>query len=191
MHLAPAEQDRLLLFTAAQLAREALRRGLRLSAPEAVALLADEVHWAARAGADLAGATAAGLAAVRDDQVLDGVADLLDEVRVEPLFDEGTRLVVLRWPLGRPAPGAVGGVRPGEQALPEPAYQRRELEVVNEGTHVVRVGSHTPFHLVNRRLAFDRAAATGWRLDLPAGDLVRFAPGERRDVTLAPLRHRG
>lgn len=181
MRLTPAEQDRLLLFGAAEFARAALARGLRLSAPEAIALLADEVHWAARSGADYEQARAVGMGSLQPDQVLDGVPAVVDEVRVEPLFDEGTRLVVLRWPLGRPA---VAHVVPGEQELPAPEREQRLLAVVNEGDHVVRVGSHYPFHLVNRRLVFDRAETVGWRLDLPAGATARFGPGEARTVAL-------
>ena len=184
MHLTPQEQDRLLVFAAAQFARAARDRGLLLSAPEAVALLADEVHWAARGGADLEGATRAGMTALTSEQVLPGVPAVVDEVRVEPLFDEGTKLVVLRWPLGRPE---AGPVRPGDGAAPQRERERRQLEVVNTGDHVVRIGSHTPFHLVNPRLSFDRDAAEGWRLALPAGGLARFGPGERAVVDLVRL----
>ena len=181
MRLTPTEQDRLLLFGAAQFARAALERGLLLSAPEVVALLADEVHWAVRSGADYAEAGRRGMTALRPDQVHAGVAEVVDEIRVEALFDEGTRLVVLRWPLGRPHGGAVDA---GPAELPFPERERREVTVVNEGTHVIRVGSHYPFHLVNRRLVFPRTEAVGWHLDLPAGGLERFGPGERRNVFL-------
>jgi urease subunit beta len=59
-----------------------------------------------------------------------------------------------------------------------------ELDVSNDSDHVVRVSSHFPFDRVNPRLSFDRAAAEGTRLDIPAGDTVRFAPGERKRVRL-------
>lgn len=181
MRLTSTEQDRLLLFGAAQFARGALERGLLLSAPEAVALLADEVHWAVRDGADHAEAGRRGMTALRPDQVHAGVAEVVDEIRVEALFDEGTRLVVLRWPLGRPDRRAVVA---GAAELPFPERERRQVSVVNEGTHVIRVGSHYPFHLVNRRLVFSRTDAVGWHLDLPAGGLERFGPGEHRVVSL-------
>jgi urease subunit gamma/beta len=100
MYLSPNEDDRLRVFTAAALAREVRARGLRLNAPEAIALACDEMHLAARAGADHATVVAAGIAAVRPDELLDGVAELIDEVRLEVLLDEGTRLVVLRRPWG-------------------------------------------------------------------------------------------
>ena len=58
----------------------------------------------------------------------------------------------------------------------------------NTSTHVVRVSSHYPFERVNQRLHFDRAAADGFRLDLPAGSSERWAPGETRTVGLVRFR---
>jgi urease beta subunit len=62
--------------------------------------------------------------------------------------------------------------------------ERRTLTVVSESRRVVRVSSHYPFEQVNLRLRFDRGAAVGFRLDVPAGDSVRWSPGETRAVTL-------
>jgi urease subunit gamma/beta len=98
MHLTPTEDERLRIFTAAELARRTLQKGLRLNAPEATALICDEMHMAARAGASFEDVAEAGRAAVRADQLLPGTAELLDEIRLEVLLDEGTRLVVLRAP---------------------------------------------------------------------------------------------
>lgn len=98
MHLSPTEEDRLRIFTAAELARRSLARGLKLNAPEATALICDEMHLAARAGASFERVLEAGRRAVREDQLMEGVADLLDEIRLEVLLDEGSRLVVLRRP---------------------------------------------------------------------------------------------
>jgi urease beta subunit len=61
------------------------------------------------------------------------------------------------------------------------------LRVENAGDRPIQVGSHTHFFEVNRALRFDRAAAYGRRLDLPAGTSLRFEPGEARDVPLVPL----
>src|SRR5713101_3906794 len=62
-----------------------------------------------------------------------------------------------------------------------------ELEVANTGDRAIQVGSHFHFFEVNRALRFDRAAALGMRLDIPAGTAVRFEPGDTRDVTLVAL----
>jgi urease subunit gamma/beta len=100
MYLTPTEEDRLRIFTAAELARRALSRGLALSAPEAVALVCDEMHLAARGGASFDEVLEAGRRAVRPDQLMPGVSELVDEIRLEILLDEGSRLVVLRRPWG-------------------------------------------------------------------------------------------
>jgi urease subunit beta len=60
------------------------------------------------------------------------------------------------------------------------------LEVANAGDRPVQVGSHYHFHETNPALRFDRAAARGMRLDIPAGTAVRFEPGQRREVRLVP-----
>lgn len=61
------------------------------------------------------------------------------------------------------------------------------LEVANTGDRPVQVGSHYHFAETNAALAFDRAAARGMRLDIPAGTAVRFEPGQRRAVRLVPI----
>lgn len=61
------------------------------------------------------------------------------------------------------------------------------IEVANTGDRPVQVGSHYHFFETNPALAFDREAARGWRLDIPAGTAVRFEPGQKREVTLVPL----
>jgi urease subunit gamma/beta len=186
MRLTAWEEERLLVFTAAELARRHLERGLLLNAPEAIALICDAMLEAARAGDSYAAVEAAGRSAVRPDQVLPGVAALVSEVRLEVLMDDGTRLVVLRAPLGpagADAPGAVVQAPRPEAAAPDPR-EHLTLEVRNSSARVVRVSSHHPFHRVNPRLLFDRAAAAGFRLDLPAGSSERWTPGETRTVTL-------
>jgi urease subunit gamma/beta len=100
MALTPTEEERLRIFTAAELARRTLERGHPLNAPEATALICDEMHMAARAGASFDEVAEAGRRAVRTDQLLSGVAELIGEIRLEVLLGEGTRLVVLRGPWG-------------------------------------------------------------------------------------------
>jgi urease subunit gamma/beta len=102
MYLTPTEEDRLAVFTAAQLARRSLADGARLNAPEATALICDEMHRAARRGASTDGVLAAGRSAARAEDVMDGVASLVPEIRLEVLMDDGTRLVVLREPWSGP-----------------------------------------------------------------------------------------
>ncbi|HWL61457.1 MAG TPA: urease subunit beta [Steroidobacteraceae bacterium] len=75
---------------------------------------------------------------------------------------------------------------PGEIQL-NPGRERRALSVANTGDRPVQVGSHYHFHETNNALQFDRAAAYGFRLDIPAGTAVRFEPGQSRQVTLVKL----
>lgn len=188
MRLMAWEEERLLIFTAAELARRHRDRGLLLNAPEVVALICDAMFEAARAGGTYEDVERAGREAVTAAEALPGVAALVDEVRLEVLMDDGTRLVVLLEPLG-PAGGDAPGAIEQARAVDRPDDRPRiELEVRSTSTRVVRVSSHYPFERVNRRLEFDRAAAAGFRLDLPAGSSERWAPGETRTVTLVRIR---
>ena len=98
MYLTPTEEDRLRVFAAAELARRTLGRGLQLNVPEATALICDEMHMAARGGASFEDVIEVGRRAVGADQLIPGAAELIEEIRVEVLLDEGSRLVVLRRP---------------------------------------------------------------------------------------------
>lgn len=194
MRLTSWEEQRLLLFSAAELARRRRDRGLRLNAPEAIAIICDAMLEAARDGGTLTDVEAAGRGAVGSTEVLDGVRELVDEVRLEVLLDDGTRLVVLTDPISADGsrvtdgPGAVIAGGAGGEATTNPAGERRALVVRNTSRRVVRVSSHIAFDRVNPRLAFDREAARGFRLDLPAGVSERWTPGEEKSVDLVRLR---
>jgi urease subunit gamma/beta len=189
VRLTPAERDRLLIFTTAELARARRARGLRLNVPEATALIADSVCEAARDGKRLAEAAAAGAAVLGPDDVLPGVTDVVTEVKVEAVFDDGTRMVVVRDPFGPVSPRAdgVGSIEPAASE-PSPVAGTVELTVVNGGDVPISITSHFHFFEVNRRLRFDRAAAYGMRLAIPAGAATRFEPGAAVAVTLCPIR---
>jgi urease subunit gamma/beta len=191
MNLQPSEEARLLVFQAAELARRHRERGLKLSGPEATAIAADEMHLAARAGGSFDDVVAAGKTSVAPEDLLDGVAELISEIRVEVLMEDGTRLVVLRG-LGADGQQEQNSIELAEGGITINAgMESLELDVSNDSDHVVRVSSHFPFDRVNPRLSFDRAAAEGTRLDIPAGDTVRFAPGERKRVRLVRVRTSG
>ena len=188
MQLTPAEQDRLLIFTAAQLARSRRDRGLRLNVPETVAIVADTVCEAARDGARHADALAAGRQVLGPDDVLPGVADIVREVKVEAVFDDGTRLVVVPDPVGG---GHQGDAAPGAH-LPGVAEEVALADLVtvwvtNTADVPVSVSSHFHFFEVNPRLAFDRGSAYGRHLLITAGTVTRFDPDSPTQVTLAPF----
>lgn len=190
MRLTPTERDRLLIFTAAELARARRARGLRLNVPEATALIADTACEAARDGKRLAEAIDAARSVLTADDVLPGVPDIVSTLQVEAVFEDGTRLCVIDDPfrqtggLGPDAPGAaIPG--PGDGYRPAPATVH--LPVRNTAPVPVTVTSHFHFFEANPRLAFDRAAAYGTRLAIPAGSTLRFDPGATLTVELTPI----
>lgn len=189
MRLTPTDRDRLLIFTAAELARARRARGLRLNVPEATALIADTVCEAARDGKRLLEAAAAGATVLGVDDVLPGVVDIVTEVKVEAVFDDGTRMVVVRNPFGETSglgDDAPGAVMPAERSDPAPA-DLVWIPVVNTGEVPVSITSHFHFFEVNPRLDFERAAAYGRRLAIPAGSSLRFDPQVVVDAPLVPI----
>jgi urease subunit gamma/beta len=189
MRLTPTERDRLLIFTTAELARARRARGLRLNVPEATAIIADAVCEAARDGKRLMEAAAIGAGLLGVDDVLPGVVDIVREVKVEAVFDDGTRLVVVRNPFGDDA--GEGADAPGSvvTAAHEPAVRHDliTLAVHNTADVPITITSHFHFFEVNSRLSFDRAAAYGMHLGIPAGASIRWAPDESHDVPLVPI----
>jgi len=190
MNLTPTEAERLTIFTAAEFARRNRNRGIRLSHPEAVALIADEMLFAARAGmaydeiVDMAGNL------LTTDDVLPGVMEMVTLICVEGSFEEGTKLIVVFDPVGPGKQPQEPHAVPGEIITPDKDIELnagREcvaLEVINTGDRDIQVRSHAHFFEVNRALSFDRAKAFGMRLDTPSGTGVRFEPGVQKTVEL-------
>ncbi|MEV5641934.1 urease subunit gamma [Streptomyces flaveolus] len=190
MHLTPREQERLQLFTVAELARRRRARGRRLNAPEAIALICDEILEAAWDGLSLDEVTDAAGRVLTADDVMDGVADMVTTVQVEALFPSGTSLVAVDRPIGPGGTEPPGAVRTADAPVEiNVGRPRTTLTVRNTGDQVVYVSSHYPLHEVNRALELDREAARGLRLDIAAGTALAFAPGEEREVVLVPARH--
>ena len=99
MELTPREKDKLLLYTAGLVAERRLARGLRLNYPEAVALISSEIMEGARDGRSVAELMQVGRTVLTRDQVMDGVAEMVDEVQVEATFPDGTKLVTVHEPI--------------------------------------------------------------------------------------------
>ena len=100
MALTPKETDRLLVFTAAELARKRRARGLRLNHPEAVALITDEIFEEARAGLALDEVVAHARRVLTADDVMEGVPQMIPALSVDAVFPDGARLVTVRNPIG-------------------------------------------------------------------------------------------
>jgi urease subunit gamma/beta len=189
MRLTPHEQDRLLVHVAADVARARRARGLELNHPEAVAILTSWVLEGARDGRTVAELMQAGRHVLAPADVMDGVPEMIADVQVEATFPDGTKLVTLHEPI----PGGASTVIPGEivgDGGPVEINAGRpvtRLLVENAGDRPIQVGSHYHFAEANPALSFDRDAARGLRLDVPAGTSVRFEPGIAIEVALVPF----
>jgi urease subunit gamma len=99
MHLMPREVDKLLVFSAGEVARRRRARGLRLNHPEAVAFIAAEILELIRDGHSVAEVMTLGAAVLRADEVMEGVAEMIGEIQVEGTFPDGTKLVTVHHPI--------------------------------------------------------------------------------------------
>jgi len=99
MQLTPREKDKLLLATAAMVARRRLERGVKLNYPEAVALISDFVLEGARDGRSVADLMEAGAHVITREQVMAGVPEMIHDVQVEATFPDGTKLVSVHDPI--------------------------------------------------------------------------------------------
>jgi urease subunit gamma/beta len=179
MHLSPHEVDRLLVAAAADLARRRLERGARLGATEAAALVIDEVHEMAWDGVELQEVIDRAKRLLSPDQLLPGVPSMVDHLQIDALFPAGTFLVDVVEPFGA-APGAITGDGPPREL--NVGRRHSKLTAVNQAPYPIRVTSHVDVSKVNRMLRIQDGPARGWRLDIPAGSSVAWAPGETRTV---------
>lgn len=99
MHLTPREIDKLLIATAAELARKRLARGLRLNHPEAVALISAELLEGIRDGRSVSGLMEFGGTILTRSQVMEGVPEMIEELQIEGTFPDGTKLVTIHHPI--------------------------------------------------------------------------------------------
>src|SRR5512134_4153537 len=99
MHLTPREKDKLLIATAAMVARRRLERGVKLNHPEAVALISDFILEGARDGKSVAQLMKDGAQVLTRNQVMDGIAEMIHDIQVEATFPDGTKLVTVHNPI--------------------------------------------------------------------------------------------
>jgi len=99
VHLTPREQEKLLIFVAAEVARKRRARGLKLNYPEAVAIISAEVLEAARDGQSVSDIMTLGATILTRNDVMEGVAEMIHEVQVEATFPDGTKLVTVHDPV--------------------------------------------------------------------------------------------
>ncbi|MEO8628975.1 MAG: urease subunit beta [Betaproteobacteria bacterium] len=193
MNLTPTELERLTVFSAAELARRHRSLGIKLSHPEAVALLTDEVMTAARRGLTHTQVVEHGRSLLSADDLEPGVASMIHVLAIEGCFAEGTKLVALFDPIApgtatvqsEPTPGEI--IPGGGEIEINAGRPRASVTVVNTGDRSIQVRSHAHFFEVNRALEFEREKAFGMRLDKASGTGVRFEPGVATTVELVQI----
>ncbi len=99
MHLTPREREKLLIVTAADLARRRQARGLKLNYPESVAIITYEIMEGARDGKSVAELMSFGTTILKLGDVMEGVSEMIHEVQVEATFPDGTKLVTVHNPI--------------------------------------------------------------------------------------------
>ena len=99
MHLTPREQEKLLIFTAAEVARRRRGRGLKLNHPEALALITAEILEGIRDGRTVSQLMEAGRSVLGRGDVMEGVPEMIDDVQIEGTFPDGTKLVTIHSPI--------------------------------------------------------------------------------------------
>lgn len=99
MNLTPREQEKLMIYIAAQLAKDRRARGLKLNYPEAVAIITAEILEGIREGKSVAELMQYGTTLLNHGDVMDGVPEMLHEVQVEGTFPDGTKLVTVHNPI--------------------------------------------------------------------------------------------
>lgn len=99
MLLTPREQEKLLIFVAAELARKRQARGLKLNYPEAIAIITAEIMEAARDGKSVAEIMTYGTTILTREDVMEGIPEMIPEVQVEATFPDGTKLVTIHDPI--------------------------------------------------------------------------------------------
>ena len=99
MHLTPREIEKLLIFTAADVARRRRQRGLKLNYPEAVALITAEILEGVRDGRSVAELMMYGSTILTREDVMEGISEMIDEIQVEGTFPDGTKLITVHDPI--------------------------------------------------------------------------------------------
>jgi len=213
MRLAPREIEKLMLHNAGFLAQKRYARGVVLNYVETVALISTQLLEFIRDGKTVAQLMEQGKRILGLDDVMPGVSEMLHEVQVEGTFPDGTKLVTIHYPIsnqkGDSALALYGSFltkldttckvdnssnpHPGEVICQQGDIVLNNnkktvtVNVLNHGDRPVQVGSHYCFFEVNGALQFDRRAAFGMRLNIPAGTAVRFEPGETKEVLLVEI----
>jgi len=197
MDLTPREKDKLIMFTAALLAKQRKDRGVKLNYPESIAYISSAVVEGARDGKSVAELMEYGRQLLSEDDVMIGIASMIPDIQVEATFPDGTKLVTVHDPIQPLIDSADINMQSDDVLIPgeilinisdeiELNLNRKRIRVLvsNHGDRPIQVGSHYHFFETNSALLFDRDVTRGFRLNIPSGTAVRFEPGQEREVEL-------
>lgn len=197
MDLTPREKDKLVIFTAALLAKQRKDRGVKLNYPESIAYISFEIIEGARDGKSVAELMEYGRQLLTEDDVMSGIASMIPDIQVEATFPDGTKLVTVHDPIQPIKESESINKNPDEVLIPgevlinisdeiELNLNRKRLRILieNHGDRPIQVGSHYHFYETNSALSFNREKTKGFRLNIPSGTAVRFEPGQEREVEL-------
>lgn len=186
MFLTNREQEKLIIYTASKLAYERKDRGLKLNFPEAVAIISAFILEGARDGKSVSDLMVSATHVLNEEDVMDGIASMMDMVQTEATFEDGTKLVTVHNPIRV----TKSDITPGEYFIDEGEIELNAdkevitIEVENIGDRPIQVGSHYHFFEVNGFIQFDRKTAYGMRLNIASGTSVRFEPGSKKEISM-------
>jgi urease subunit gamma/beta len=197
MDLTPREKDKLIIFTAALLAKQRKDRGVKLNYPESIAYISSEILEGARDGKSVAELMDYGRQLLTEDDVMSGISSMIPDIQVEATFPDGTKLVTVHDPIQPIKESMDTDENSDEVLIPGEVLinisdeivlnlNRNRIRVIiaNHGDRPIQVGSHYHFFETNAALFFDRDKTKGFRLNIPSGTAVRFEPGQEREVEL-------
>ncbi len=185
MYLTQQEKEKMFLLFAASVATSRKEKGLRLSYPESIAYLSGFIIEGAREGKTVHCLINECKTLLTADDVMEGVPELLQELQVEAMFPDGTKLVSIHQPILQNKPSEI---IPGQYSFANGDIElltnrkRITIPVTNTSDRPIQVGSHYHFYEVNPALAFDRELTTGYRLDIASGLSIRFMP--KQEITI-------
>lgn len=185
MYLTQQEKEKMFLLFAASVATSRKEKGLRLSYPESIAYLSGFIIDGAREGKTVHSLINECKTLLTADDVMEGVPELLQELQVEAMFPDGTKLVSMHQPILQNKPSEI---IPGQYSFANGDIElltnrkRITIPVTNTSDRPIQVGSHYHFYEVNPALAFDRELTIGYRLDIASGLSIRFMP--KQEITI-------
>lgn len=191
MHLTPRESERLMVHMMGELAVKRKERGLKLNYVETIAYITADIYERVRDGKmTVLELMDYGAHLLTSDDVMDGVAEMLPALSIEATFPDGTKQITIHNPIRKRKLEESYKIIPGEIFYKEEEIKGNvgkdtiTITVKNTDKRPIAVGSHMHFFEVNLHLQFDRALTYGYKLDIPSGTVIRWEPGDEKEVTL-------